>query len=390
MNYTAENEILTLFLSGRVDSSNSDAVCADAEKIIAENAHTALVIDAGELEYISSAGLRVILRIRKSEPTLRIINVTSDIYEIFEMTGFSEMIPIEKAYKELSVDGCEIIGEGAKGIVYRYNDDTIVKVYKNADSLPDIQNERKLARCAFVLGIPTAMSYDIVKVGESYGSVFELLSAKSYSEMLVIDPDNRDKYISDCVELLKKIHSTKVKADDMPDMKIFVRDWLKTASPFLEKDDAEKLSRLIEETPDTSTMLHCDFHTNNVMNQNGETLLIDMDTLSHGHPVFELANMYITYVGFGEHDPSMVEKFLKLPYDTAKYIWDRSIALYLGTEDKEKIAVVENKAKLIAYLRLARHFARRGDSINEKERETIKYAAGRIRELIDGIDTLDF
>ena len=48
-----------------------------------------VVIDADDLEYISSAGLRVILRVRKLSPELKIINASSAIYEIFEMTGFT-------------------------------------------------------------------------------------------------------------------------------------------------------------------------------------------------------------------------------------------------------------------------------------------------------------
>ena len=45
-------------------------------------------------------------------------------------------------------------------------------------------------------------------------------------------------------------------------------------------------------------MLHGDYHIKNVMMQDGEVLLIDMDTLCQGHPVFELASMYNAYVGF--------------------------------------------------------------------------------------------
>ncbi len=390
MFFHTENGILTLFPAGRIDSSNSEEVCAEAEKIRGENPHEGFVLDAGDIEYLSSAGLRVILRLKKEEPGLKIVNVTPDIYDILEMTGFTEMMTVEKAYRELSVDGCEIIGEGAKGIVYRYSPDTIVKVYKSADCLPDINNERRLARCAFVLGIPTAMSYDVVKVGDKYGSVFELLSAKSYSELLCNHPENKDEYIEDFVGLLKKIHSTVVRAEDMPDMKIYVRDWLDTAAPYLDSAVKEKLTKLIDETPDTMNMLHCDYHTNNVMNQNGETLLIDMDTLSHGHPVFELANMYITFVGFGEHDPAMVEKFLKMPGDLAKYVWERSIALYLGTEDKRRIAEVEDKAKIISYLRLLRHFARRGDAMTDKEKATVEHCRQKLCELVGRIDNLDF
>lgn len=385
-----ENGALTVYLEGRIDSSNAEQKSAEAEKIISDNPHESIVFDAEKLEYISSAGLRFILKVRKSEPTLRIINVSSEVYDIFDMTGFTEMITVEKAFRQMSVDGCEIIGQGAKGIVYRYNGDTIVKVYKNPDSLPDIKNERELARRAFILGIPTAISYDIVKVGESYGSVFELLNAKSYSELISEDEQNRDRYVTEYAELLRKIHDTPVKAEDMPDIKPYILGWLNAAEPFIDKADADKVRELINAVPEKLSMLHCDYHTNNVMSQNGETLLIDMDTLSHGHPIFELANVYITYVGFGETDKSNVEQFLGMPYDIAEQVWKKFLPVYLGTDDAEKLADVEKKAKLLSSVRAIRHIVRRDKEDTPERRKAIDVYRQNISTILKQIDTLEF
>ena len=120
-----EDGKLILALSGRIDSANA----SDAEAQIraeAEGFSGELVLDADALEYITSAGLRVVLRLKKLNGTTKIINVSSDVYEIFDMTGFTEMMDISKAYRKLSVEGCEVIGEGANGKVYRSDADTIV------------------------------------------------------------------------------------------------------------------------------------------------------------------------------------------------------------------------------------------------------------------------
>ena len=173
MKYTLSNEgLLTIYLDGRIDSNNAAETEQKIADIRAAQTHTAVAFDAEELEYLSSAGLRIILRTKKAEPALKITNVGLEVYEILDMTGFTEMMTVEKAYRKISIDGCEVIGEGANGKVYRVNDDTIVKVYINADSLEDIQRERELAKRAFVLGIPTAISYDVAKVGDCFGSVF--------------------------------------------------------------------------------------------------------------------------------------------------------------------------------------------------------------------------
>ena len=209
----AEAGTLRIYLIGHIDSANA----AQVEKEITEvrNAHpecTKMIIDASKLEYISSAGLRVILRLRKVYADLKLVNVSAEVYEIFDMTGFTEMMTVEKAYRVISTEGCEVIGQGANGKVYRIDRDTIVKVYMNPDSLPDIQRERELARHAFVLGIPTAIPYDVVRVGEGYGSVFELLNATSFAKWLAQKPEDLDEIVRESVDLLKKIHSTVVKS----------------------------------------------------------------------------------------------------------------------------------------------------------------------------------
>ena len=190
----------------------------EIQKLEAQD-HGKVVLDAEKLEYISSAGLRVILRLRKQEPELAIVNASPEVYEIFEMTGFTEMMPVSRAYRRVSVDGCEVIGQGANGKVYRLDPETIIKVYLNPNSLPDIHRERELARKAFVLGIPTAIPYDVVKVGDGYGSVFELLNAKSFGSLIAEHPEEMDKYVKMYVDLLKKIHGTEVHPEDLRDMK---------------------------------------------------------------------------------------------------------------------------------------------------------------------------
>lgn len=385
-----ENGILTVILSGRVDSANAAQVEEQITRICAENPHTSIVIDAEELQYVSSAGLRIFLRIRKNDPSLKIINASSELYDILDMTGFTEMIRVEKAYRRLSVDGCEVIGQGANGKVYRLDPDTIIKVYLNPDSLPDIHRERELARCAFILGIPTAIPYDVVKVGDGYGSVFELLNAKSFAKLIAADPSRLDEYVGMYVDLLKKIHSTVVKPEDMPSMKEVAADWARFLVDYLPAETATKLVAMVDAVPEDLHMMHGDYHIKNVMLQNGETLLIDMDTLCHGNPIFELASMFNAYCGFSEFDHSVSGSFLGIPHDVSVAIWKKSLALYLGTDDAQRCREVEEKAMIIGYTRLMRRSIRRGGLDNEKTRAEIEAYKEHIIELVAKTDTLTF
>lgn len=386
--YEYENGILTLSLCGRVDSSNSAQTEADINAAVAEVSDIKnVIVDAEKLEYISSAGLRVILRLRKDYPELKIVNVSSDIYEIFDMTGFTEMITIEKAYRRLSVDGCEVIGEGSNGKVYRLDPDTIIKVYRNPDALPDIHRERELARKAFVMGIPTAIPYDVVKVGEGYGSVFELLSAKSLSKILISDPAKLDECVDVFVELMKKIHSTELKSGELPSMKEVAANWATYLEKYLPADKYEKLTKLIDEVPEDCHMLHGDYHIKNVMIQNGETLLIDMDTLCQGHPVFELASMFNAFSGFSEVDPDQAERFLGIKLPVAQEFLMKSLKGYFGKEDVTKEL---NQAKVIGYTRLLRRSIKRHGLDSEQGKAEYECYRAHLIEAIDAVDTLIF
>ena len=389
LNAKSENEVLTIALSGHIDSTNAPEMEKEAAELRQQYPHKALVLDMENLEYISSAGLRVILRLRKQEENLSLINVSSSVYEVLDMTGFAEMMPVQKAFRRLSVEGCEVIGRGANGKVYRLDRDTIIKVYYNPDSLPDIRRERELARKALVLGIPTAIPFDVVRVGDSYGSVFELLNAKSFSKLLTADPDHMDDYVSQYVDLLKTIHSTHVKPGEMPRMKDVAVGWGNFLRDYLPAEQADRLCDLIVAVPDRDTMLHGDYHTNNLMMQDGEALLIDMDTVCVGHPIFELASMYLGFVGFGELDHEVTKKFMGLDYSLTGEFWRRSLRRYLNDADEDTVRTVERKAMLIGYARLMRRTIRR-EADTESGKAVIASCKKHIGELLPTIDTLDF
>ncbi len=380
----------TVRLFGRVDSTNAPAVESGIDEKIASYDGESFIVDVDGLEYISSAGLRVLLRLRKKYAALKIVNASSEVFEILEMTGFSEMIPVEKAFRKMSVEGCKVIGKGAKGTVYRYNDDTIVKVFHDPDSMGDIRHERELAKKAFVLGIPTAIAFDVVKVGDKYGSVFELLNAESFSQIIAARPEETGKVIEEFAALLRQMHSTRVGPDDMPDAKTLPRKWVALASEELSPEDAKKLTGLTEALPDPMTIVHGDYHTNNVMRQNGEALVIDMDTLSHGHPIVDLANIYCAYVVFSHCDPANVMDFFHFPAETALAIWPLFLKDYLRTDDPKVLDEVEKKTAVLSYSRMLRHTLRRGGKETEEGRKTIAFCKEKLHELLSSVETLDF
>ena len=90
------SDVNTLVLSGRLDTITSPQLEAELEKILPDS--DALVLDMANLEYISSAGLRVILKAQKAmntTGTMKLIHVGESIMEVFDITGFSDFLNIE-------------------------------------------------------------------------------------------------------------------------------------------------------------------------------------------------------------------------------------------------------------------------------------------------------
>ncbi|MBO4406315.1 MAG: anti-sigma factor antagonist [Clostridia bacterium] len=381
---------MTIRLNGQIDSSNAALREKEITAQLDAQKDAAVIFDASGLEYISSAGLRVLLRIRKTHPDMRVTGVNPDVYEILDMTGFTEMMPVEKAYRVVSVEGCEEIGRGANGTIYRIDQDNVVKVYNNPEALADIQHEREVARLALILGIPTAISYDVVKVGESYGSVFELLNASSFSKILATEPEKMDWCVKEYIELLKKIHGTLVPAGKLPDVKETVVSWARFMQDYLPEDAGRKLLSMVEAVPHDDHMIHGDYHTKNVMLQNDEVLLIDMDTLAVGHPIFELASMFNSFVGYSELNHETIKRFQGFDFETGCAFWRKALSAYLGTGCETKIREVEDKARVIGYTRMIRRSVRRKGLETEEGRAEIGFWKERLLSLLEKTDELTF
>ena len=97
IDFSTENGVQTITLHGRFDSSNATETENEMLEARAAAPGSGLIIDAADLRYISSAGLRSVLRMKKSTPGMKMINVQAEVYSVFEMVGLTEMIELHKA-----------------------------------------------------------------------------------------------------------------------------------------------------------------------------------------------------------------------------------------------------------------------------------------------------
>ncbi|MBQ3853372.1 MAG: STAS domain-containing protein [Anaerovibrio sp.] len=96
MRYDNSEGVLTIFLKGDMDALNATDIQQEIGEILKTQKGTSLIFDARELEYISSAGLRVILTIQKELGSkISVINLSEELLEIFKMAGFQYLMELK-------------------------------------------------------------------------------------------------------------------------------------------------------------------------------------------------------------------------------------------------------------------------------------------------------
>ena len=334
--YKLDNDILTVSFKGRLDTEASVKFETEIAVISKENPHTSMVVDASGLNYIASSGLRVILKMAKAEKDFRIENVCSTVYEVFELTGFSKIIKMSKALRKIDLEKCEKIGFGGNGAVYRISEDEIVKVNYNPETYEGLDKELARAKEAFLLGIPTAISFDLVDCGEGKrGVVYETIKSLTLGETMQNAPERMEELTEKYIEQLNHLHSIRTDNPIFGSAKENYRNQVANASKFLTEEEGELLKLILEALPEGDRLVHCDAHPKNLMIQNGEMLWIDMEQMSAGHPIYDLISIAVILNGMRTDE--MIMGIAGMNNATVALLKDCFIRKYFKTEDPEMI-----------------------------------------------------
>ena len=382
MRFDLKEKQLTLYLEGELNSYNADNIEKEIDETLKSQSFNKLVLDFSHISYISSAGLRIILKLKQKYDNLSIIETSLEVYDIFSMTGFTNIMDIKKGLKRIYLSGAQVIGDGYYSTVYRIDKDTIIKVFERVSDPDQIERELKLAKEAFVLGIPTAISFDIVRVDDGkLGVRYEMLDCMSLKNAFRDYPDKWPELLDKYAALLKKMNNTDCVDPNIPHKKAAYLVKLQKIQHLLPADAYEKLVKMFNAIPERKTLIHGDCHFKNIMVQNGELLLIDMDTLSVGYPIFEWAALYAPYVAFNEDDPGNSMNFFGMSDEQVAKIYDELLVRYFGKEDQ----AIRDKIKIVGYVHMVRW-----TSNNEPENtKRINGCKERLLKLLEKYDDLD-
>lgn len=103
ISHKVQNGILMIAINGRLDAATAPVAEGEIKKML-EGEQNRLLFDLSALEYLSSGGLRVILsvakEIKRREGKVVLAGLNQYVYEIFEVSGFTAMIPIKDTIEE--------------------------------------------------------------------------------------------------------------------------------------------------------------------------------------------------------------------------------------------------------------------------------------------------
>ena len=348
--FKLDNDVLVVSLVGRLDTDASMSFEKELAVISKENPHTSLVFDASELEYIASSGLRTMLKMAKTEKNFKIINVQPSVYSVFELTGFAKIINISKALRKIDLEKCEKIGAGGNGAVYRVSEDEIVKVNYNPETYEGLDKELAKAKEAFLLGVPTAISFDLVDCGEGkIGVVYEAIKSSTLGETIQKDPSRMEELTEKYVEQLNLLHAVHTDNPAFGSAKASFAKQVEAASKHLTEEEGELMKQILDVLPEGDRLVHCDAHPKNIMIQNGEMLWIDMEGMSVGHPIYDLISIAVILNGMRTDEMAM--GICGMDNATVKLFKDCFIRKYFKTDDPE---MIQKMGGLLDGLRLIR------------------------------------
>lgn len=357
-----KDNTLTIFLEGRLDSNNANEIDAQITEAVSQNPTASKIqIDVEKLDYISSAGLRVLLKIRKQvKKPLPVLNASNELYEIFNVTGFTELLDVHKKLREVSIEGCEVIGEGANGKVYRLTKDEIIKVFKYGATLDSVEAEREASRKAFLLGVPCAIAFDTVKCGDSYGTIYEMLNAGTLSERIMADHERLPEFVKASALLLKRLHEIEVPEGQMPRASRLLHNTIDKLNGIFTPDEIEKMHAIYNTIPEKNHFVHNDYHPKNIMESNGELMLIDLGDAGMGNPIIDLIHDYFVFNLVGRVSGLYKVSdddigFIGITYRDMREFWKIFLETYCGgnVEKTERLQKKLEPLSLLMYMSTA-------------------------------------
>lgn len=255
-------------------------------------------------------------------------------------------------FKNMSVEGLKPVSKGGTGECFLLDDEKILKLYYKGFPKNRAIQEKKNAKTAFVAGVPTPISFDLVVSDGRYGIIYEKLNEKTMSEVLQEHPSKAAYMGKQMALIAQSIHTAKVKDKDFPKSTEKIAKSIPNAT-YLDDNTRKNVENFMRTLESTDSYVHGDFHTNNVMIEGDDIYLIDMGSYSIGSPLFDLAVLHFSLFDSPESCKGDISSFNGLNRNTRTRFWNAFIdEYYKNTSEEIKEEQISKMRKVILLIKL--------------------------------------
>ena len=240
----------------------------------------------------------------------------------------------EANYPQINLSDWKQVGEGGNGKTY-VNPAAPEKILKvnNArlSTLEAVQHEFDVSKAVESLGLSVPKVYEIVRVGDAYATISQLVKdKKSLSRICHDEPERTEEMGRLLCRKGKEFFATPCNTDFFPSRKEQVL-WSIDHASFVSEKNRRIIRSFAETIPEKTTCVHGDFQTGNII-QSGESFYwIDLDRFAHGDPMFDIGHLFQICKVYAPM--KRVQDIFHLTFDQFNRFWDAFAKEYTGKED---------------------------------------------------------
>lgn len=185
----------------------------------------------------------------------------------------------------------DLVGRGTQAAIYA-RDDIAVKVYIAGYLKESVFYEATMMALAEASAIPMAKPYEVLNVDGRWCLKMSRVTGQSVSEKMLGEPHRVQEIMDDLVRLQMTIHSQRI---FMPVRLKPKLKWAIAHNGHLDAARKRTILALCEKMPDGEALCHGDFHTQNVLFDDGVYWVIDWMDVASGEPLLDACRSYVDY-----------------------------------------------------------------------------------------------
>ena len=185
---------------------------------------------------------------------------------------------------------------------------------------------------------------------------------------------------------MKKLHSTEFDEDVFDHQASeSVKYWLKTVEDKISADDAARINNAVDRiSVKTNTFVHEDFHSNNIMVQGDDLLLIDVDDACIGDPAVDLAGMYTTHEITSSSDETSLW-LLGMNAEESKRYWSRFKEVYFEGMSEKEIGAMTFRMKFFGTIKFLYGIHKTNRELSVDKNVLTRQIMGGLKQMMDAV-----